>query len=104
MMIRNAYLKKIEKRLRALDEEIEYLGKKAFDLSADARVEISRQVDSLKEKTDVARDRIRDVREAGVETWGRLKTHAESAVDDVRKGLDEAVRKLRKTGSGSADR
>jgi hypothetical protein len=101
-MIRNAYLKKIEKQLRALDEEIEFLGKKAFDASAGARTEISRQVDVLKEKTSVARNRIRDVREAGADTWGRLKTQADGAVEEVRKGLDEAFRKLRKTGS--ADR
>lgn len=99
-MIRNAYLKKIEKRLRALDEEIEYLGNKAFEASAGARAEISRQVDTLKEKASVAKDRIRDVREAGADTWGRLKVKTDAAVEEVRKGLDEAFRKLRKTGSG----
>jgi hypothetical protein len=98
-MIRNAYLKKVEERLHKLDSEIESIGKKAGAATFGVKTEISRQVDSLRKKSSIARDRIGDVRKAGAASWGHLKKHADDAVDDVRRELDEAIRKLRKTGS-----
>jgi hypothetical protein len=97
-MIRNAYLKKAEEALHKLDKEIDSLGKKVETASAGAKEDLSRQIDALRGKSEVARERIRGVREAGAETWGRLKRQTEDAVDDVRKDLETAIQKLRKTG------
>ncbi len=98
-MIRNAYLKKMEEGLHKLEAEIDSLEKWAGGASSEAKEDLSRRIDALRGKAAVARGRIRDVRKAGDATWGRLKIRTEEAVDDVRKDLDAAVRKFRKTGS-----
>jgi hypothetical protein len=97
-MIRNAYLKKVEKTIHKLDKEIDALGKKIETATAGAKEDLSRQVDALRGKSEIARKKIRGVREAGAETWGRLKQQTEDAVEDVRKELDKVVQKIRKTG------
>jgi len=45
-MIRNAYLKKAEKRLHRLNDEIDSLGKKAASTEAEARAQFVNRIES----------------------------------------------------------
>jgi predicted nucleic acid-binding Zn-ribbon protein len=98
-MIRNAFLKKVEKRLHGLNGEIDSLGRKAASAEAEARALFVSRVETLRSKADAARRRIEAVRTAGAANWGRLKDDVEDAIEDLRKEVDKAIQRFRKTGS-----
>lgn len=96
-MIKNAYLRKMESKLRELDEEIADLKVKTEKTTTEVRAKLNDQIEILRSKQTVARNTLREVREAGAGSWGRMKVGAERAYDDVKKALDEAVARLRKS-------
>jgi ElaB/YqjD/DUF883 family membrane-anchored ribosome-binding protein len=99
-MIRNAYLKKVESRLEHLREDIESLKKKADGATADVRDIISRQSAVLQTKAETAREGIKVVRAAGETNWGRMKSGADDALDDLKKAVDATFQRFRRTGTG----
>ncbi len=98
-MIRNAYLKKAEKRLHRLNEEIDSLSKRAVSAEVEARAQFVNRIESLRSKADAARQRIEAIRTAGAASWGQLKNDFENAIEDLRKGVEKAIQRFRKTGS-----
>ncbi|MBI5419755.1 MAG: coiled coil domain-containing protein [Deltaproteobacteria bacterium] len=96
-MIKNAYLRKMETKLREWDEDIASLTAKAEKATAEARTKLNKQIEVLRSKRTLASDKLREVREAGTESWGKLKVDAERAFEDLKKALDEAIARFRKS-------
>lgn len=98
-MIRNAYIKRAEQRLADLGEEIDSLRRRAETATLDTGDTIRRQVVELRTNVEVARRMIRDVRAAGATNWGKLKAGVDGSLDELRKGIDNALIRIRKTGA-----
>ena len=98
-MIRNAYIRKIEERLESLTREVESARSRAGEITAEARVLINQEVDGVRIKAETVRKRLREIRAAEASDWGRLKKGAEEALDDLKRSVDSAIQRLRKTGS-----
>ena len=96
-MVRNAYLKKIEEKLEDWEWEIARIKEKADKVQGDARILYDEQLKVLRAKQKAARERLQDVREAGADSWGKFKTGVETALDDLKKAIDTAVSKLKKS-------
>ena len=95
-MLRKAYLKRIEQRLEHWEDEISMLRDKAGKLEANARKSYQEQFDVLRRRQNVARDRVRELSEAGAGSWGKFKAGVEESVDDLKKAVENAIEKLRK--------
>lgn len=95
-MLRKAYLKRIEQRLEHWEDEISTLRDKAGKLEANARKSYQEQLEVLRRRQNVARDRVRELSEAGADSWGKLKAGVEASVDDLKKAVENAIEKLRK--------
>ncbi len=93
---RRAHLEKLEARLGDWGDEIEKLRAKADKLGAEAGARYRRQIDELKGRQDAARRKLQELAGSGGEAWDDLKTRAESALDELKKGVEGAVAKLRK--------
>lgn len=100
-MIRTVYLKKVGAILRRLDDEIDTLAFKSEKASAEAKEIYNEQIEILRAKADMVRAKIRAVREAGASSWGGSKKGVNFALDDLRKALDNAVARLKRTASNS---
>ena len=98
-MIRNAYVRKIEERLDRLTREIDSVRSRAGEVTADARVRFNRQVDEIRVQAETVRKRVREVRDARTSDWGRLKKGVDEALDELKRSIDSAIQRLRKTGS-----
>lgn len=96
-MVRNAYLKKIESRLEEWDWEIARLKEKAEKAEADAKTLYHDELKVLRSKQEVARKRILELRDAGAQNWGKFKSGVEEALDDLKKAVDSAISRLRKS-------
>ncbi|MGE5190197.1 MAG: hypothetical protein ACM3NF_09085 [Gemmatimonadota bacterium] len=96
-MIRNAFLKKVEARLEALDDEIDRIVAKAEKAGADARIRYDEEIAALRMKREAARAKIREVRDAGGAGWGTLRGGVQDALDDLKTAIEQAIDRLRKS-------
>lgn len=95
-MIRKAYLKRIEATLEDWEDEISRLGEKADKAGKDVRDIYVEQVALLRSRKKVVSARIRDLREAGADSWGRFKSGVDESMSDLKKAVEDTVEKLRK--------
>ncbi len=96
-MVRNAFLKRVERALAALDEEIDGLAAKAEKAGKDARIRYDEEIAVLRMKREAVNAKIRRLRDAGGASWGVLKSGVQDAVDDLRKAIASAVDRLKKS-------
>lgn len=96
-MIRRAYLKKVEARFDEWSDEIAKLKEKAEEVQGDAKVLYKEQIEVLRSKQAVALERIRELQGAGVQSWGKFKSGTEAALNDLKKAVDDAIAKIRKS-------
>jgi hypothetical protein len=95
-MLRKAYLKRIGQRLEYCEDEISTLRDKAGKLEANSRKSYQEQLEVLRRRQNVARDRVRELSDAGAASWGTLKAGVEESVDDLKKAVENAIENLRK--------
>jgi hypothetical protein len=96
-MIRKAYLKRIEATLEDWGDEIAKLRVKAEKAEKEVKGIYKEQLEVLRSKQEVALERFRELREAGSNDWGKFKSGVEESVKDLKKSVENAVEKLRKS-------
>ncbi len=96
-MIRKAYLKKIEAAFKDWGDEISKLKVKAEKAEREAKGIYKEQLEVLHSKQVVALKRLRELREAGANDWGKFKSGVEESVKDLKKSVENAIEKLRKS-------
>jgi hypothetical protein len=99
-MIRRAYIRKMEGRLERLENDIEKLRKRVAAPADDAGERIGREIRDLRAKAASARGMIHAVEDAGASNWGYLKDAVDEGIRELGQAVDEAIERLRKTGSG----
>lgn len=96
-MLKKAYLKKVEARLEEWGDEVSKLGAEAEKAKTEIKGMYKEQLAVLRSKQAAARNRISELREAGADNWGKLKSGVEDSIDDLKKAVDNAISKLKKT-------
>jgi predicted nucleic acid-binding Zn-ribbon protein len=99
-MIRRTYIRKVKDRLARLEEDIDRLRDRIAAPMDEIKDRIDREFPDLRSKAEEARKRIRAVEAAGAMNWGRLKYAVDEGLKDLGQAIDQALDKLRKTGSG----
>jgi predicted nuclease with TOPRIM domain len=93
MGLREEYQEKIEAQLKEWAARLEELKGKAAKAKAEAREELSKQVDKLRASQEEAQRKLQELREAGAETWGKVKPHLDKGMEDLKKAWDRLVSK-----------
>jgi predicted nucleic acid-binding Zn-ribbon protein len=99
-MIRRSYIRKVKDRIARLEEDIDRLRDRIAAPMDEIKDRIDREFPDLRSKAEEARKRIRAVEAAGATNWGRLKYAVDEGLKDLGQAIDQALDKLRKTGSG----
>jgi len=99
-MIRKTYIRKVEGRLERIEDDIDRLRKRMGTQAGDVGDRIALVFRDLRAKAETVRERIRDVGAAGASNWGRLKGSVDEGLKDLGRAVDDAIEKVRKTGSG----
>ncbi|MGD9044752.1 MAG: coiled coil domain-containing protein [Desulfobacterales bacterium] len=85
---KDSYIQKLQAMLHEWDKEIDRLATKAIKAKADAKLEYYEQIEELRDKQDVAIEKLEKLRQASDDIWEDLKAGIESAWND----LSEAVK------------
>ncbi len=96
-MIRNAFLKRVASTLETLDGEIDRLAAKAEKAGQDAKIRYDEEIAVLRMKREAVGAKLERVREAGAANWGALKNSVLDATDDLKKAIDRAIERLKKS-------
>lgn len=99
-MIRKTYLRKAEKRLGRLEDDIDRLRHRMAGPAGDIKDRLEREFVDLRTKAEAVRKGFRAIESAGAANWGRLKNTVEDGLKELGRAIDESIEKFRKTGSG----
>lgn len=87
---RDAYVEKMKAKLDEWNAEIAKLEAKAKQKEADARMDIEKQIEELKEKRSKANEKLEQMSSAGESAWNDLKAGVEQAADALGDALKAA--------------
>lgn len=88
-----------QKRQAQLDEwkaEVDKLKAKASGASADAQLELNREIEALEGRIEQGRAKIAELAEASDDAWESIKDGVESAWDSMKSAFSDAAAKFKK--------
>ncbi len=96
-MVRNAFLKRVTSALETLDREIDRIAAKAEKAGQDAKIRYDEELAVLRMKREAVRAKVQQIRDAGAGSWGALKGGVQDATDDLKKAIEKAIERLKKS-------
>jgi len=93
------YQEKMQAQLDELRAKIDTLKVQATLASADARVEMSRQVAAMESRIEEGKIKLSKLAESSDEAWETMKDGMESAWDSLKAAASEAAAKFKDEGS-----
>ncbi len=88
MSSRDEYIRKMQTKLEEWNAEISTLTAKAGKVKVEVKNEYNEQIESLKAKQAVARQKIEKLRQAGESAWEELKSDVEKAWTALGEAID----------------
>lgn len=89
-MTRDEYVKKLQAKLEEWNADIDRLAAKADEVKAELRHEYAEQLETLKAKQAVARQKFEELQKCGGCAWEDLKAGIELAWKAVAEAIDSA--------------
>ena len=93
---RELYQQKMQAQLDEWKAEIDKLRAKASGASADAQLDINRQIKSLERNIEVGRAKLSEIASAGEDAWESIREGVESAWDSLKSAATDAAAKFKK--------
>lgn len=87
-----------QKKQAQLDEwraEVDKLKAKASGASADAQLEMNKQIKTLESKIEEGKTKLSQLAEAGEDAWEAIKDGVESAWDSLKSAVSDAAAKFK---------
>jgi methyl-accepting chemotaxis protein len=75
--------------------QINLLNAKVENKGADMKIKYSKELDALKAKQDEIAQKIKELDEAKVENWEKVKDTADQILADLKTGLANAISRLK---------
>lgn len=96
MNTRDEYIRKMHAKLDELNAEIDALAAKAGEVTADVMKEYHEQIDTVKMKQTVARQKMEELQNAGGSAWEDMKSGIDLAWSAINEALDSARSRFKK--------
>ena len=90
MSTRDEYVKKLQAKLEEWNADIDRLSAKAGEVKAELRHDYAEQLEALKAKQAVARQKFEELQKSGGNAWEDLKAGIELAWSAVGEAIDSA--------------
>ena len=90
------YLKKLEPRLKELDAEIEKVKAKAATSRTEYKEKYQDQIERLRNARERVASELAIMREEGSDRYEEIRKDVERTIDDLKKGVNEIVERIRK--------
>jgi len=92
---KKAYLEKMESQLREWNTKIEILKARAEKSKAEAKTKYFEEIKELRKKQDTVKQKLHEIGESGGEAWEDLKGAMDQALDELKKGLKQALSRVK---------
>ncbi len=92
---KEVYQQKMKAQLDQWKAQIDLLKAKASGASADAQLEMNKQIKSLESKVDDGKAKLSALTEASEEAWQSMKEGVESALSSLKYAFSEAADKFK---------
>ena len=89
------YLKKLDAQLKEWKLKIEMLEAKTSELSSDAKTELMRELEVLRQKKAVYKDKWKELQKSVGEAWDAAKESVEKAAAELKQALDKVVSRFK---------
>lgn len=96
MNTKDEYIRKMHAKLDELNAEIDALSAKAGGVTADVMKEYHEQIETLKAKQVVSRQKMEELHNAGGNAWEDLKSGIDLAWNAMNEALDSARSRFKK--------
>ena len=96
MTDKELYQQKKQAQLDQWKAEVAKLKAKASEASADAQLELNKQIDALEGKLAEGRTKLAEIADASEDAWESIKDGAESAWDSLKSAFSDAAAKFKK--------
>jgi predicted nuclease with TOPRIM domain len=90
MKDKESYLQTLEHQLKERDAEIVELKAKANKATVDSKTELFKQIDELHQKTETARDKLKQLQAAEDGAWDDMKTGVEKSWKELKSAFSIA--------------
>ncbi len=95
METKEAYKKKLEAQLNEWSAQITLLSAKAKNKGADVNLQLAKTLEDLQAKQSAVTKKIKELDDAGSEAWDSVRVTAEKVLNDLKKGVGEALSKFK---------
>lgn len=95
MSMREAYEKKLEAQLDEWKLEIDKLKAKVDKAGAEGQIEYYKKIEELREKQYAAREKLRELKDAGEDAWEDLKAGLERAAGSLGDAVKSAFSRFK---------
>lgn len=89
------YLKRLEAQFREWKYKIDTLENKAAMASSEAKSELLREIDVLRRKKSVVKEKWEELLKSGGEVWETTKEGVEKAASDLKHALDKVISRFK---------
>lgn len=93
---RELYQQKKQAQLDEWTAEVDRLRAEASGASADAQLELDREIEALEGKIEEGKTKLAEIAEASDDTWESIKDGVESAWDSMKFAFSDAAAKFKK--------
>ncbi|UOA07763.1 hypothetical protein [Methylobacter sp. S3L5C] len=95
MKTKDEYIENLASDLKEWSAQIDVLAAKTEKASADAKLKYTEELNDLRAKQDAATEKMKELKEAGGDSWDTVKETADKVWNDLSKGLTSAVSKFK---------
>lgn len=89
------YLKRLEAQFREWKAKIDRLEARTSLISSETNADLRREIEELRRKKMVVKERWNELQKSGGEAWDTLKEGVEKAAADLKLALDKVVSRFR---------
>lgn len=96
MSEKNLYMKKKRAQLEEWKADIDKIKAKSSGASADAQIELNKQIKILKGKIEEGKDKLTEISDASEDAWESIKEGVETSWDSMISAFSDAASKFKR--------
>lgn len=86
-----AYLDKVNARIKVISAKLEELKAKADQVDAETRIKYNQQIEKLVHKKQEVQTKLNAIKVSGKGAWNSLKIGLDAAISDLKNGIAKAI-------------
>jgi len=89
------YREKIESQLKEWKAKIDMLDSKASTLSSEAKTTLMKEIEELRGKKTVVKEKWNELQKTGGDSWDKMKDGVEKSSEELKKAIEKIVARFK---------